>query len=189
MKTVFSKMSDKSPVLRYGILAIVIIVWYSFVWDQIDHRIEVLKETIEVKDAAVVRLQAKLKKNSGLEAKLKQEMRLYAALEKRLLPGATPQIVASNLQDLLNTSATEAGLEITTYRTIKGRKWNKRRLAAVRLTFKGDTSMLVKFLELIRKRNSLIRISNMNIVKVSGRKPYLRINIEAEALCKQGRSA
>lgn len=189
MKAAFNKMNDKSPVLRYGILAIIIIVWYSFVWEQIAGRTDILKEAIEVKSATVTRLQAKLKKNSGLETKLKKEMRLYAALEKRLLPGTNPQIVASNLQDLLNTAAAEAGLEVTTYRTIKGRKWRKKQLAAVRLTLKGDTSALVKFLELISKKNSLIRISNMNIVKVNGRKPYLRINIEAEALCKQGGSA
>ncbi len=189
MKSVSIKAGSRSPLLRYGILAIVVIVWYSFVWDAVSSRTEMLRETLEAKEAKVQRLQAKLKKNSGLESKLKNAERQYTALEKRLLPGDTIQIVASNLQDMLNTAAAEAGLEVTTYRTIKGRKWRKKQLAAVRLTLKGDTAKLVKFLELIKKKNKIVRINSLNVVKVSGRKPYLRINIEAEALFKQGGSA
>jgi len=189
MKGLLSGTGSRSPLLRYGILAIAIILWYSLVWDGIASRTEMLRESLEAKQAKVQRLQAKLKKNSGLETKLRSAEKQYAALEKRLLPGNTTQIVASTLQDMLNTAAAEAGLEVTTYRTIKGRKWRKKELAAVRLTLKGDTAKLVKFLEIIRKKNSIVRINNLNIVKVSGRKPYLRINIEAEALCKQGGSA
>ncbi len=189
MKALFSGTGSRSPLLRYGILVIVVILWYSLVWDGITSRTETLRENLEVKQAKVERLQAKLKKNTGLEAKLRNAEKQYAALEKRLLPGDTIQVVASTLQDMLNTAAAEAGLEVTTYRTIKGRKWRKKGLAAVRLTLKGDTAKLVKFLELINKKKKIVRINNLNIVKVSGRKPYLRINIEAEALCKQGGSA
>jgi type II secretory pathway component PulM len=189
MKTVSARAGKGSPLLRYGVLVIALILWYSFVWDQIAAKNRALEETIEARQAKITRLQGKLKKYSGFEAKLKKAERSYSALEKRLLRGETPQIVASNLQDLLNTAAAEAGLEVTTYRTIKGRKWKKKQLAAVRLTLKGDIAKLVNFLELIKKKNSLIRINSLNIVKVSGRNPYLRINIEAEALCKHGGSA
>ena len=189
MKGLASGMKGRSPLLRYGILIIVVILWYSLVWDTIQSRTESLSDTLQVKEAKVKRLQTKLKKNSGLDAKLKNAQKQYAALEKRLLPGTNPQIVASALQDMLNTAAAEAGLEVTTYRTIKGRKWRNKPVAAVRLTLKGNTEKLVKFLELIRKKNRIVRINSLNIVKVSGRKPYLRINIEAEALWKQGGSA
>ncbi len=181
--------SGNSPLLRYGILVIVVILWYSFVWDAISAKNSQLRDQIEARDAKIKRLQTRIRRFSGLDARLKAAQRQLFALEKRLLPGANPQIVASNLQDILNSAAADAGLEVTTYRTIKGRRWKQRKLAAVRLTLKGDTAKLVKFLELIRKKNGLIRVSNLNVVKVSGRNPYLRINIEAEALCKQGGAA
>ncbi len=189
MKGIASGLGKRSPLLRYGILLIVFILWYSLVWDTIETRTAALKETLEVKEAKVARLQAKLRKNSGLDAKLKNAEKQYAALQKRMLPGSNPQIVASSLQDMMNSAAAEAGLEVTTYRTVKGRKWRNIPVASVRLTLKGNTEKLVKFLELLRKQNKIVRINSLNIVKVSGRKPYLRINIEAEALWKQGGSA
>ncbi len=189
MNKAAASIGHKSPLLRYGILVIMVILWYSLVWDSITNRTKMLNDILEAKSARVQRLQTRLKKNSGIEARLKNAQKQYTLLEKRLLPGGTPQIVSSNLQDLLNTAAAESGLEVTTYRTIKGRKWRKKEVAAVRLTLKGNTAKLVKFLELIKNKNKIVRINNLNVVKVNGRKPYLRINIEAEALCKQGGSA
>ena len=63
--------SGSSPLLRYGVLAIVVILWYSFVWDAVSAKNSMLQEQIEARDAKIKRLQTKIKKFSGIDARVK----------------------------------------------------------------------------------------------------------------------
>ncbi|NDY42571.1 hypothetical protein G3N55_06910, partial [Dissulfurirhabdus thermomarina] len=97
--------------------------------------------------------------------------------------GGDPQVVASNLQNLLLKMASEMGLEVVTYRTGPVRKWRDERLAVTTFTFKTQTYGLVRFLKRLEDDGRLVRLETLNVAKVQGRSPHLRVTLEVAALC------
>ncbi len=178
-------LSHKAPFLRYGILIIVVILWYSFIYDPLSRKLENKTLQVESQTARIRLINKEFKKLRGVNDKIKLAKSKLERLKKQLLPGDTPQVVASNLQDLLLKKASEAGLEVVTYKTSRSRHWRDYQLAVSTFTVKTDTAKLVGFLNLLERAGKEYRIYNINIIKVRGRKPYLRVNLEVEALVLQ----
>lgn len=178
-------LSHKSPFLRYGILIIVIILWYSFIYDPLSRNLKDRMLQVESQAARIHLINKEFKRLRGVNGRIDQAKSRLARLQKQLVPGDTPQVVASNLQDLLLKKASEAGLEVVTYKTSRSRQWRDYQLAVSTFTVKTDTAKLVGFLNLLEKAGKAYRIYSINIIKVRGRHPYLRVNLEVEALVLQ----
>ena len=179
-------LDKRSAVLRYGLLVIVLILWYSLVWEPLSGRLEDADTRIEAQRIKIESLKRDIRRHYGVDSRLKQSRQELAQAIKRLIAGNAPQLVASNLQDILLKKASEAGLEVVTYKTARVRKWRGHQLALATFTAKADTRKLVKFLKLLDDDDRLFRISRIDVVKIISRHPYLRISIEAEALFMKG---
>lgn len=178
-----------SPVLRYGILVIVLILWQSLIWEPLSQKREEMDTKIEVQEQKIDRLDRELRRNRGLDQEINQTRQKLSALTKDRIPGNTSQLVASNLQDMLLKRASEADLEVITYKTARERKWRGRELAVATFTVKTDTRKLVRFLKLLEDDRRVFRVYSINVVKVEGRAPHLRVSLEVEALfLQEGRS-
>ncbi len=185
MGGVSDMLSSKAPFLRYGILIIVIILWYSFIYDPLSRKLDSKMLQMESQAARIRLINKEFKKLRGINNRLKKAKSELARLEQQLVPGDTPQVVASNLQDLLLKKASEAGLEVVTYKTSRSRRWRNYQLAVSTFTAKANTAKLVGFLNLLEKAGKAYRIYSINIIKIRGRNPYLRVNLEVEALVLQ----
>ncbi len=174
--------SKRSPLLRYGLLVIGLILWYSLIWNPLSGKIEELDSRLETQEAKIGRLKRDIKRHRGVDQRVIQSERRLATALKGLMPGDTPQLVASNLQDILLKMASKADLQVITYKTGRVSKWRGYQLAVATFSAKTDTRKLVKFLKLLDDDHRVFRIQNINLVKVKGRDPYLRVNLEVEAL-------
>jgi len=135
--------SNGSPLLRYGFLVIGLILWYSLAWAPLSGKIEELDSRIEVQEAKIGRLKRDIKRHRGVDQRIVQSKRRLTVAVKGLMPGDTPQLVASNLQDTLLKMASEAGLQVITYKTGRQRKWRDYQLAVAIFSAKTDIRKLV----------------------------------------------
>ncbi|NOR05982.1 MAG: hypothetical protein GQ575_06715 [Deltaproteobacteria bacterium] len=174
--------SRRSSVLRYGLLVIGLILWYSLAWAPLSGKIEELDSRLETQEAKIGRLKRDIKRHRGIDKRVMQSERRLATAVKGRMPGDTPQLVASNLQDILLKMASEADLQIITYKTGRVRKWRGYQLAVATFSAKTDIKKLVKFLKLLDDDRRVFRIQSISVVKVKGRSPHLRVNLEVEAL-------
>jgi len=172
----------QSPLLRYGLLVIGIILWYSLLWAPLSDKIEKLDSRLETQETKVGHLKRDIKRLSGIDQRIVQSEKRLATAVKLLMPGDTPQLVASNLQDVLLKMASEAEIEIITYKTGRPNKWRGYQLAVANFSAKTDTGKLVKFLKLLDDDRRAFRIQSISAVKIQGRNPHLRLNLEVEAL-------
>lgn len=175
----------RSPLLRYGLLVIGLILWYSLIWNPLSGKIEELDSRLETREAKIGRLKRDIKRHRGVDQHVIQSERRLATVLKGLMPGDTPQLVASNLQDILLKMASQADLQVITYKTGRVRKWRGYQLAVATFSAKTDIKKLVKFLKLLDDDHRIFRIQSINLVKVRGRNPHLRVNLEVEALFMQ----
>jgi type II secretory pathway component PulM len=179
------RSDGKSPILWYGLLVIVLILWYSLVWEPLSQKLGEMDAKIETQEQKIDRLDREIRRNREVDQEIKQAGQKLSALTKNRIPGDTPQLVASNLQDMLLKRASEADLEVITYKTARERKWRGRELAVTTFTVKTDTRKLVHFLKLLEDDRRVFRVYSINVVKVEGRNPHLRVSLEVEALFVQ----
>jgi len=177
-----SGLQKNSPLIRYGLFLIVVILWYSFVWSPLADRIKEADQVLETNKTRIGQMQKQLSKYKGVNSRLDKAGKKLALARKRLVPGKTPQMVASNLQNLLLKKAAASGVEVVTYKTSRVGKWRNYKLAVASLTIKADTENLVNFLKSLKDSNKILRLKSLNVIKVKGRKSHLRVNLEAEAL-------
>jgi len=176
------KLLKAHPLLKYGFLIIVVIVWYNFLFQPLINKIEEYNLKAQRLENRIKRLSSTLKGTKNLDKKIADAEKKLAYLKKKLIPGSSLQIVTSNLQDLLLKQAADAGLDVVTYKTSSKRKWRGYTLAVVNLTVKSDTKKLVQYLKGLEDQQKAIRIRSINIVKVTGRNPYLKVRMDIEAL-------
>jgi hypothetical protein len=152
------------------------------VYTPLSGKIKDLDSRHETQEKKIEYLKQEIKRHRGIDQRIIQsKQRLTNALQ-RLLPGDTPQVTASNLQDILLKMASKADLEIITYKTGRIKEWRGYHLATATFSAKTDTRKLVNFLRLLDYDHRAFRIHNINLVKIGGRNPYLRVNLEVEAL-------
>jgi hypothetical protein len=177
--------SKRSPLLSYGFLVIGLILWYSLAWAPLSGKIEELDSRIEAQEAKIGRLKRDIERHRGVDQRIVQSERRLAIAVKGLMPGDTPQLVASNLQDTLLKMASEADLQVSTYKTGRQRKWRNYQLAVVTFSANTDIRKLVNFLKLSNDDHRIFRIYSIRAIKVGGRNPHLRVDLEVEALFMQ----
>jgi hypothetical protein len=177
--------SKRSPILRYGLLVIGLVLWYSLIWNPLSGKIEELDSRLEIQEAKIGHLNRDIKRHRGVDQRVMQSKQRLTTAVKGLIPGDTSQLAASNLQDILLKIASEADLEVITYKIGRVRKWRGYQLAVANFSAKADIRKLVNFLKLLDKDNRVFRIQSISVVTVRGRDPYLRVNLEVEALFMQ----
>ena len=171
-----------SPIVKYGALAIIWIAWYGLFYANIASKVkanETRIATLKIQLNNISKEKSRLEK--ATTSLKKKEMELER-LKKTALPGADPQVVASNLQNLVLTYASEKNIEVLTYRTSSTTRWRGYRVARTTFTFKCNEENFVDLLRFFDRQKRLIRPSRVNIVWVRGRNAHIRVILDIEAL-------
>ncbi len=180
------RLFQANPLLKYGLLILLVIMWYIFLFQPMKNAIEENRFKAQRLENRLKRLRSTLKSVKNLDKRLANARKGLEQRKKKLIKGANHQLVTSNLQDMLLKKASDVGLEVVTYKTASKKKWRNYTLAVVNLTVKADTNKLVKYLKSLEDMQKAIRIGSINIVTVRGRNPYLRVRMDVEALYMEG---
>ncbi len=177
------KLEGNNPALRYGLIILAVILWHVILLHPLAKKISSLKTQLQAESARIERLKKDLKQLRDVDKKLQRARNSLDKAMTGLVPGDTPQLVASSLQDLLLKKAAELNVEVVTYKTGPVRKWKDYHLAVVTFTLNTDTRKLVQFLQSLQEEDKLYRIQGMNILHIRGKGSHLRVRLEFEALC------
>ncbi len=172
----------KSPVVRLGGLIIGLIVWYAAIYSPLVHKVQELKEEVEMQETRILGLEKRIKRARGASGRIKQAEAAEKALIARAVKGATVQEVASSLQNMILKEADAVGATVTLYRTGRPRKFRDHQVAAVTFSMNCSSSQLLHLLESLEKKGKIMRFKNLTISTMRGDPPRLRVNMEIEAL-------
>ena len=178
----FISQNNRPAFIKYGVVIIVLILWYSFLWSPINEKISERQAALETQALKISNLQKRLSRLKGVEKRLSIEQASFEKFKKRLVPGNNPQMVSTNIQNSFLKDASEAGMEVLVYRSGNKRRWRDYMLAVSVFNIKGSTAQFVDLLEKVESGYELLRLNNISISKIRAKTPLLRINLEVEAL-------
>lgn len=182
MNISFSNLKKQPPLVRYGILLIIVIVWHTLIYSPMKSSIELKKTRLEAQELKIARLKKRINRLKDIEKKLSMEKMKLAQLKRRLVPGNSIQMVATNIQDSFLKKASKNDINVLVYRSGRPRKWKSYKLAVAIFNLKTDIVKLVNFLEDFYSEKRLQRINNINVSTMRGKEKELRVNLEVEAL-------
>ncbi|RUM87532.1 MAG: hypothetical protein DSZ23_05670 [Thermodesulfatator sp.] len=178
----FISQNNRPAFIKYGVVIIVLILWYSFLWSPVNEKISERQAALETQALKISNLQKRLSRLKGVEKRLSIEQASFEKFKKRLVPGNNPQMVSTNIQNSFLKDASEAGMEVLVYRSGNKRRWRDYMLAVSVFNIKGSTAQFVDLLEKVESGYKLLRLNNISISKIRAKTPLLRINLEVEAL-------
>ncbi len=96
----------------------------------------------------------------GVAAALKTR---HAAAEKQLIPGATPALAASRLQERMQNLASQSGLQVITTQVMREETVGPFRKASVQMTFRSDTLAMADFVSSVEYGEWLLSVSRLEV--------------------------
>lgn len=181
-KITFLSQRNRPALVKYGVVIIALILWYSFLWDPINARLQEKQTALDAQQLKITHLRKRISRLRGVDNRLAAEIRRLEHLKKELVPGADPQLVSNKIQNSFLKKASEAGVEVLVYRNGSKRHWRDYRLAVSIFNIKATTAQFVDLLERLELEKKLLRLNNVNISALRGKPSHLRINLEVEAL-------
>ena len=181
-KKTFLSQKNRPALVKYGAVIIALILWYSFLWDPINTRLQEKQTALDAQQLKITHLKKRISRLRGVDKRLAVEIRRFEQLKKELVPGTDPQLVSTNIQNSFLKKASEAGVEVLVYRSGSKRRWRGYRLAVSIFNIKATTAQFVELLEKLELEKRLLRLNNLNISNLRGKPSHLRINLEVEAL-------
>jgi Tfp pilus assembly protein PilO len=114
-----------------------------------------------------------LDNRKGMEQSLEWTLKHREEIQKRLLPGETPQLGAANLQDMVKRLAEKNGLSIRSFRNLEPKEVGSFRRVPVQIEFNPLSSMksLTQFLYEIEHQDRAIMITEMDLLVFNPRMP------------------
>lgn len=114
-----------------------------------------------------------LENRKGLEQSLEWTLKHSEQIQKRLLPGETPQLGAANLQDIVKRLAEKNGLSIRSFRNLEPKEVGSFRRVPVQIELNPLSSMkdLTQFLYEIEHQDRAIMITEMDLLVFNPRMP------------------
>jgi hypothetical protein len=108
-----------------------------------------------------------------VEEALEKSSRQNEEIQKRLLPGETPQLGAANLQDRVKRLAEKNNLSLRSFRNLEPKEVGSFRRVSVQIEFNPMSSMqnLTQFLYELEHQDRELRITEMDLLVFNPRMP------------------
>ncbi len=144
----------------------------------------VLKQRILQKYAEVI--QNRKKGEAALERSLKQ----IEEIEKRILPGETPQLGGANLQDIVKRLSEKNGIALRSFRILEPKEVGVYRRISLQIEFNPISSMLSlgQFIYDVEHQEKKLMISEMDLLVFNPRMPNnIQGNLVVSGLMKESK--
>jgi hypothetical protein len=114
-----------------------------------------------------------LQNRKAVEEGLARTQKQMEEVQKRLIPGETPQLGAANLQDLVKRLAEKSNLSLRSFRNLDSKEVGSFRRISVQIEFNPLSSMqnLTQFLYALEHQEQRLMISEMDLLVFNPRMP------------------
>ena len=153
-----------------------------------------LEETIERDLQRLAKMQRQRDRDGEVKGRVETLAQRFSVAQQKLVPGETPTLAAAHLQERVQASASQSGLEVVTTQVMREETLGSFRMTAVQMTFRGDTRAIADFLSSVEYGDWLLSVSRLE-VRSTGRhgvqrrirsspnnRPPLTITLEIEGI-------
>ena len=168
-KTNFSQ--KKFIWILIGIAAAIVI--YNFMILPLVEAKKTADQEISLNQRLLTKYAEVLQNRKEVEELLDKSAKQNEEIQKRLLPGETPQLGAANLQDLVKRLAEKNSLNLRSFRNLEPKEVGSFRRVSVQIEFNPMSSMqsLTQFLYELEHQDREIMITEMDLLVFNPRMP------------------
>ena len=173
-KSPWGKLNGRRKNLFLFLLAgVLVVVIYEFGVVAILESQRKMRDELGLKTKMLGRYDEFMKSGKDIEEELSQVEKQVEAIQAKLLPGETPQIVAANLQEMLKRISERNGIQIRSFRIGEPKELNFFLRVPVIIEINPTKSMssLTYFLYDIENADKLLVISDLNLTAPNMRNP------------------
>ncbi len=131
------------------------------------------EEEIFLKRRVLLKYGEYLSNRKTVEQELDRTLKQHEEVQKRLLPGETPQLGAANLQEIVKRLSEKNGIAIRSFRMLEPKEINSYRKVSIQIEFNPTNSMLSlgQFIYDIENHEKELMISEMDLLILNIRMP------------------
>lgn len=165
--------SRRKNLLGLILLGIVLILGFQFALAPFLESQRKVNEEIVLKKKMLVRYQEFIKSGKEVEESLNRVTQQVEAIQSKLLPGETPQIIAANLQEILKKLSEKNGIQIRSFRIGEPKETTYYLKIPVVIDINPTKSIasLTYFIYDIENYEKLLLISDLDITAPNMRSP------------------
>ncbi|MBP1708558.1 MAG: Type secretion system protein subtype b [Deltaproteobacteria bacterium] len=179
MKPIYRKSSwgklkgRKKNLLLFLMAAVLVVVIYEFGVVALVESQRKVRDELALKGKMLGRYDEFVKMEKDIEQELGQVEGQVEAIQAKLLPGETPQIMAASLQEMLKKTSEKNGIQIRSFRIGEPKELNFFLRVPVIIEINPTKSMssLTYFLYDIENGEKLLVISDLNLTAPNMRNP------------------
>jgi len=179
MKPIYRKSSwgklkgRKKNLLLFLMAAVLVVVIYEFGVVALVESERKVRDELALKGKMLGRYDEFVKMEKDIEQELGQVEGQVEAIQAKLLPGETPQIMAASLQEMLKKTSEKNGIQIRSFRIGEPKELNFFLRVPVIIEINPTKSMssLTYFLYDIENGEKLLVISDLNLTAPNMRNP------------------
>lgn len=155
------------------LIVIALILVYRFAYIPIEASEKQMREELAAKKRALNKYQEYVKSGKGIEEELNQTAQRLEAVQAKLLPGETPQIIAANLQEVLKKLSERNGIQIKSFRVGEPKEmaFYVRIPVTIEINPTKSAASLTYFLYDVESYEKLLLISDIDITAPNMRTP------------------
>ena len=145
------------------------------------------EEEILLKRRVLLKYGEYLSNRKTVEQELDRTLKQHEEVQKRLLPGETPQLGAANLQEIVKRLSETNGIAIRSFRMLEPKEINSYRKVSIQIDFNPTNSMLslAQFIHDIENHEKELMISEMDLLILNIRMPnQIQGNLVVSGLMK-----
>lgn len=172
--SIFRKKAFPQRKIFWVILAIAILIFlYFFGVQPLVEARKKAEEEITLKRKIIWKYDQYAKNRKMIEEELDRTIKLYEAVQQRLLPGETPQLGAVNLQEIVKRLSEKNGIGIRSFRILEPKEMNVYRRVSIQIDLNPANSMLSlgQFIHDIEHHEKELVISEMDLLVFNPRIP------------------
>jgi Tfp pilus assembly protein PilO len=163
----------KRNLLLFLLAGVLVVVIYEFGVVALLESQRRVRDDLGLKSKMLGRYDEFVKTEKDIEEELGQVEKKVEAIQAKLLPGETPQIMAASLQEMLKTLSEKNGIQIRSFRIGEPKELNYFMRVPVIIEINPTKSMssLTYFLYDIENAERLLVISDLNLTAPNMRNP------------------
>jgi Tfp pilus assembly protein PilO len=163
----------KRNLLLFLLAGVLVVVIYEFGVVALLESQRRVRDDLGLKSKMLGRYDEFVKTEKDIEEELGQVEKQVEAIQAKLLPGETPQIMAASLQEMLKTLSEKNGIQIRSFRIGEPKELNYFMRVPVIIEINPTKSMssLTYFLYDIENAERLLVISDLNLTAPNMRNP------------------
>ena len=167
-----SRFSQKKVLWGLGGIVLMILIYAFGILPLVEAKRKA-EDEIVLKKRALLRYEEFLGNRKTFEDELDRTLRQYEGIQKRLLPGETPQLGAASLQEIVKRLSEKNGVSIRSFRILEPKEIDSYRKVSVQIDFNPTNSMLSlgQFIYDIENQEKELMISEMDLLILNIRMP------------------